>query len=195
MNLETLRGLVIELRDREGMTFQNIADTIEEKYGVVRTRQSIQGMYKRAKKDIERSKSIDSTEEYLFIGDVINLEALGYFSTEIRDELKLVYSDVKYNRIRDIVRDNQNEIEEIRKGITERVRELIPYYNFYRELESQIVYKEWGVKDRALRRYVKDAYKDRIVSKVRDELRKLEGFIDDGVEVTQLKEELKKVQY
>lgn len=195
MNTETLKSLIVELRDKEGLTYQAIADLLSSQYGEVRSRQSIHSMYKSAKKEIEDSKSIDSTEEYIFNGDVLNLAAFGYFNTEIKEELENIHDNVTYYRIGVVVKNNKDAIDFIRSGIIDRIKEVLPETHYYRELENYLIYKQWPIKERVIKKYVKDVFKDRIVDLAREEIRKLEGFIDDGGEIAQLKAELKKVNY
>lgn len=192
MNMETLKPLIVEMREKEGMTFQAIADHISEEYGVVRTRQGIQSIYKRAVKEMNDPLKKD---EYLFEADVKNLYALGYFITEIEVELAGVYPNAVYNRIRKVVNDAALEIGTIQEGILGQVKVLMSHSHFYKELEGQIKYKEWEIQDRALRKYIRNAFRDRIVSKVQEELRNLEGFMGDSSEVSLLRSELKEVEF
>lgn len=85
LDRDTVRNLIVDLRDRRGMSFGSIRDTMKNEYGYEASRQAICGIYKRAKAAMEKRPEIEKAQYNCGVL-VANLLARGYTTSDLEKE-------------------------------------------------------------------------------------------------------------
>jgi hypothetical protein len=115
---EAIKGVVVSLRE-EGKTFTEIRDILEDDYNVVRTRQAVYALYKRA---IESEYKTNEKLELTL--DIVKLSAFGYKATEIVSILNNNGTNVSYNQVYSVIKENNTtRIKEITNSICTSIDE------------------------------------------------------------------------
>ena len=87
LDRKTIRTLIVDLREGENMSFEDIRDTMEELYGYKASRQAVCGIYNRAKEAMKRKPQKDLAKQTLGV-NVANLLARGYTMTTLEKDPK-----------------------------------------------------------------------------------------------------------
>lgn len=130
-----MKDLIVEKRDKEGLTFEQIADYFKEEYDLGISRQAIHGLYTRHKMG-KRGVKVE-TEKKL---DIINLCCLGYTNNKISEKV-----DVSNYKVASVISENSEEIEEIRNSLIQKVVEKIEEGDNYLSLKGAVEYKGVGI--------------------------------------------------
>lgn len=111
MDKRTLKSIIIELREIDDKSFQEISDILMQKYNTKMSRQAVYGMYTRA----TNNDSINHNRDIIIsTTDVIKYYMIGKDTNTIKNilannNIKLTISDIN-----NIIRDNNNYINDIR---------------------------------------------------------------------------------
>lgn len=103
MDLNTIKNIICVMRDK-GMTYQAISDKLRDDYGIVKSRQAIQGLYVRARED--RANKLSESELSLKC-DTISIYNLGYNMTQVTKILQSNYPDITYQKVLSIIKENK----------------------------------------------------------------------------------------
>lgn len=145
---QVLRDLVIELREDKGLTFQEISDELQDKYGVTRTRQAISGIYNRAK-----NSSKLSTDTQRLKSDIVNIYCLLGNATDVHEQLSKFRSDVNYRYILRVIKSEELYINSIKTTIIANIAtKLMDGVTDIKEL-SIIEYKSIPISDKVFKEY------------------------------------------
>lgn len=154
MDNDTLRALVIEYR-KQGYKFSEIADMLEKEYGIVRSKQSIHGMYTRG---INRLQGESEEQKLLDRTDVVNLHALGYNMTDIQNELNKLENDITYHTIRGIVGRELEYIGKVKEGLIFKVADLLIAGKSNEEISESLQYKGIEPTEKGMNDIIVSAY-------------------------------------
>lgn len=103
MDLNTIKNIICVMRDK-GMTYQAISDKLREDYGIIKSRQAIQGLHVRARED--RALKLSESEISLKC-DVISIYNLGYNMTQVTKIVQNLYPDITYQKVLAIIKENK----------------------------------------------------------------------------------------
>ena len=140
MDKRTIKSLIIELKE-ENKSFQEISDILAREYGVKMSRQAVCGMYKRATSDdaINNNRNI-----ILATTDIVNYSALGMPESIIKETLNNRGIDVSLNKVKSILKDNSNYLDEIYNELLKRMSWYIEHGYDLEDIKSKLQFK--GVK-------------------------------------------------
>ena len=149
MDRETLRELIVDYREK-GYTFSKIAEILREQYGIVKDRQSIHGIYKRA------VKSNDEKKELLV--NIVNLYVLGYNRAEIRNILLGMDIKTSYYTIRNILEEYTEYIREVQLRYIYSIVTSISDGKSLKEIKGSITYKGIPITEKSFKNLLTEAY-------------------------------------
>lgn len=149
MDRETLRELIVDYREK-GYTFSKIAEILREQYGIVKDRQSIHGIYKRA------VKSNDEKKELLV--NIVNLYVLGYNRAEIRNILLGMDIKTSYYTIRNILEEYTEYIREVQLRYIYSIVTSISDGKSLKEIKGSITYKGIPITEKSFKKLLTEAY-------------------------------------
>jgi arginine/lysine/ornithine decarboxylase len=136
---------IIEKRDRENMTFEEIAEYLYNQYGIQKTRQSVHGLYTRNRKIDEDSQVADGIRV-----DVLNLYVMGYTINKISSLV-----GISNYKIKTLLENEKAEIERVRNYKVQLVIKPLANENTNIETLKQILkYKCWDITLSGLREIV-----------------------------------------
>lgn len=159
MDMQTLKSIIIELRN-QGMTFQEIADTLKQNYGIVKTRQAISGLYNRAK----IAATYDEQTQKL-VRDIVNTYCLVDNATQVAEELHNMGQDIPYRKVLDIINKETEYINSVRDTIVATMEARLPDIKDIRELMG-IQYKNVTISTKRFNEYFEEACKHHIKSSI-----------------------------
>ena len=139
MDKQTLKCIIVRLKDEENLSFNEIALRLDKQYDIKMTRQAVYGMYKRAHKLIYHNKEL-----VLISNDVNNLYALGINKQDIYNIVNNPDKVVSLSEIDKILSENEAQQKEIRESQISKVRTLIMNNSSMDVIQSSIEFK--GVK-------------------------------------------------
>lgn len=175
MDRKTLRAFVIDSRNK-GMTFENMAEALRNEYGIVRNRQSLHGIYKRAITNKEREAS---SEKISMIADVVNIYALGYNMAETRNIACNIGHDVSYYNVRDIISKEQEYIESVKNTMVFKTVRLILEGKSSESMVEELTYKGIKPTENGLKSILIDSYSMIVLSAATNELVKAYRDVED----------------
>ena len=158
MDNTTLKALVVKYKET-GMTYQEIADTLKQEYGIERSRQALQGMYQRALKGNESSKK---KEEVTIIADTINLYCLGYNMTEVQSMLAELEYNVSYTFVCQTVKNNKDYIKDVTDSLIKKVESYLDKAKHMIDMYKVIEYNGVVPTNKKMKWLVAEAYKLKI---------------------------------
>ena len=178
MDNKTLRALVVKFRDT-GMTYQEISDKLYADYNIKRSRQTLQGMYTRAMRDLT---STDKKERVLARTDIVNVYSLGYNMTEVTEIVNETFGyNLTYNEVVTTIKESQDYIEEVRTALAHKVEEQLDKCKYIYDLEEYISYNKIKPREKQLKLYVAEAYKIRLSKEFMSTLKSMKSFTDDKI--------------
>ena len=153
MNKKTLKAMIIELKD-SGMTYTELSRYLKDKYDIDMSRQSICGMYKRATSDKYFEQNLDVA---LHTDDIINYNIIGYSASEIKQILQEKNVKISLSNINDILNDNTNEIEKIKKSKIKKVEAILNNDGNTKEIIKELEFKHVKPKVSSVDMFITDA--------------------------------------
>lgn len=187
MDNKTLKAFIVKSKD-EGLTYQEIADKLEEEYKIVRSRQALQGMYQRAVRDKDTTLQ---KERFVASADIVNVYCLGYNKTEVTDIVNKLGFNLSYNDVVSTIREQEDYIKNVEESIIAKVEREMSTCHFINELSPRITYKGILPTDKQLKRYVAEAYKDILSREFAERLMNIYEFTDDKSVPKKVEEELR----
>lgn len=167
MDMTTLKTIIIELKD-SGMTFQQVSDTLNEQYGVYRTRQAISGLYKRAKESMKEDES-----HQRIVCDIVNLYCILDNATQVTNELQRLGINVSYRQILNVVNKETKYIESVKQTIVANLEALICSLTDIRDALKLVEYKGVKVSKKKFDEYFELACKHYIRQEILNDLSKM----------------------
>lgn len=153
IDMQTLKVIITEMRNDEGLTFQEISNRLQSDYGVKKTRQAIGGLYNRMVK-----AKLDNDRTIRTINDIVNIACIVDTATQVLEEVQKLGRDVTYRYVLDTIQSSSEQIERIEGSIVENIRRQIQSGTTIDELESQLAYKGVKISRRKLDKYCEMAY-------------------------------------
>ena len=98
VDTRTIKNLVVNMRD-SGMTYQAISEQLDKGYGIKRTRQALNRMYKRAKET-----ELATNNGKLLACDIINIYCLVGSAQATVDEMQHLGINVTYSNVLSIIK-------------------------------------------------------------------------------------------
>lgn len=142
MDKNTLRSLVIELR-KENKTFEEISGILEKAYNVKKSRQTLNGIYRRAMAKIE--EQCTDVVTFVIESDIENYRCLGICYEAIS---QLIFENhgvqLTTNKISDIVKGHTENIGAIEREQINKVKNCIERNESVDVISVMLMYK--GVK-------------------------------------------------
>lgn len=176
MDKRTLKSIIIELREINDKSFQEISDILMQKYNTKMSRQAVYGMYTRA----TTSDSINHNRDIvLATTDVIKYYMIGKDTATIKNilannNIKLTVSDIN-----NIIRDNNNYINDIRFDQIKITKASIINGDDLETLVYQLSYKNEKPTKRAINNLIKVATKTLINDRASDILARVYSISED----------------
>lgn len=190
MDNETLKSLILQYRD-SGMTYQEISDKLVSEYGIMKSRQAIQGLYKRT---VQSLKSDSDKIKRLREADVVNLYCLGYNMSEVQRLMEDLGYDISYSEVNRIIKRYKKEddyIKEVEDSIVSRIRDIADKVSSIDDIINNVNYKGVPIKKEKVLEYLVEAYKNKIIDKIREDLIKIYEFTDSKEAVKKIIDDLK----
>lgn len=190
MDNETLKSLILQYRD-SGMTYQEISDKLVSEYGIMKSRQAIQGLYKRT---VQSLKSDSDKIKRLREADVVNLYCLGYNMSEVQRLMEDLGYDISYSEVNRIIKRYKKEddyIKEVEDSIVSRIRDIADKVSSIDDIINNVNYKGVPIKKEKVLEYLVEAYKNKITDKIREDLIKIYEFTDSKEAVKKIIDDLK----
>lgn len=190
MDNETLKSLILQYRD-SGMTYQEISDKLVSEYGIMKSRQAIQGLYKRT---VQNLKSNSDKIKRLREADVVNLYCLGYNMSEVQRLMEDLGYDISYSEVNRIIKRYKKEdgyIKEVEDSIVSRIRDIADKVSSIDDIINNVNYKGVPIKKEKVLEYLVEAYKNKIIDKIREDLIKIYEFTDSKEAVKKIIDDLK----
>lgn len=183
MDNRTLKAYIFELKDVEGLSYQAIADRLAEDYGIVRSKQAIQGLYTRT---IKRAQTNSCKPSVLAVSDIVNIHALGYSGAETLVLVNSMGYGVTYDNVLDIIRDEAEYIKSVEEANIKKVREALEVAEDGLGLNYILVYKGITAKEKKLKKFIVKAYDQIIIEKNKEILTRAIQIVDDRSVIRQI---------
>lgn len=185
MDNKTLKAFIIEQKEQYNLSYREIADKLEKEYGIVRSRQSLQGMYKRG---VESKNTVEQKERFIASADIVNVYCLGYSMVEVKDIVNGFGFELTYNDVVVTIKEQSKYIQDVEKTKVSKIRETLGDCNYITDLKHILAYKEVLPTDKILKRYVAEAYRDIILDNIYDKFNEVYDFTDDRKTVKKVEE-------
>ncbi len=180
MDKTTLKSIIVTLRDEDidnPKSFAAIAKILKDDYGIEKDRQSIYGIYTRAKKDEEEEIKKYNIQA---VADVVNLLALGYNKSETRNIASSIGEGVSYYSVREIADNEENYIKSVQEEQVRRISIALSKKTDIDKAKSELSYKGIWIKDKRWEDLIAEAYYRYIENMMQIELAVL--YKDYGLE-------------
>lgn len=176
MDKNIIRQMIVNYRDEDGLTFQAISDVLNEKYGIKKDRQSVYGIYKRAKDKGTKDNDMKYNPE--MVVDIINLNIRGYNKTRTLKILRNTYKDIRYSTVTNVLNEREY-VESIKSRVIFNIIDSIKNGVSDKDLENSLKYKDNEVLENGFNDLVSSAYAMLIMSKIKGELVQAYNFRSD----------------
>ena len=137
MDINTIKMLIVNLRN-QGMTFQAIADKLQDEYGITRTRQSVAGLYARAVEQDPETLNIDKMKLIL---DILSVYSLGYNLTKTTEILNSIGVDVTYQKVNNLIKSNVDQLRSVNTTMLATLNTALKETNDPNELKDRLAYR------------------------------------------------------
>lgn len=152
MDMTTLKSLIIELKDNSGLTYQEISDELRDKYGVIRTRQAVGSLYKRAKEAYDNSESFQP-----IVCDIINTYCICDTAVQTHDYLNKLGVSISYQQVLDIVNRETNYINSVKNTLIANIESMMYNAEDARDIRRVIEYKGIPISTKRFNEYMEAA--------------------------------------
>lgn len=161
LDLQTLKTMIVELRDKNGLSFQEISDTLKSEYDIDKSRQAISGLYNRVKK-----QDRDNIERQKLVMDTVNLYCILDSATSVCNELARAGIDITYRQVLSILKDNEGYIDKVHKSIVETIETQIDKIDDITPLVRSLDYKGVQISEKRFSEYLEEACKFNIKNSI-----------------------------
>lgn len=143
MDNETLKSLIVQYRDNDKLSFNAIAEKLKNEHGIIRSRQSINGLYSRAKE-----KEGDDSLEVSILNKthIVNLFCLGYKMAEIKCILNSETNYIYYQKVLTVVKNEQKYIDSVNESLLEKAIAGIQNRDTLEKIAKNLAYNEFPIK-------------------------------------------------
>lgn len=151
---ESVRDVIVDLRDNGKHTFSEIESILKERYGIVKTRQAVYGIYTRYK------GSVNSTESHIrLVCDVIGVYSLGYSAEKTRQLLSESGVALSYGKVSEIIAENKEYANNVNKSMLAAMVNLFTSENDPSVIRNKLAYKDIEITDKKFNILLTEAYK------------------------------------
>lgn len=182
MDNKTLKALVIKYKD-SGLTYQQIADSLYDEYGLSRSRQALQGMYQRA---VKNNQSEECKERIVATADIVNVYCLGYSMSDVKTIVNKLGYKLSYNDVVVTIRSQKDYRKKVKESIVRRVVETLKDAIDMESVRDSLKYKEIIPTEKQLKLYIADAYKEMMYVEMSKILARAYQFTDDKTVVRKI---------
>ena len=189
MDNRTIRTLIVELRDNsdEPKSFSQISKILLDKYEVHKDRQSVCGIYNRAKKNEE--VEVQKYDSGCTV-DVINLTVMGYNMTEITTLASKFGHTLSYFNVRDLLSREEAYLKTAQQELIYKIAKMLSEKTELETIKKKLVYKDTTIKEKKWVEALAAAYYFQITNIVLEELARI--YKEVGAETT--KEVIKHIE-
>lgn len=152
LDLQTLKTLIVELRDVENISFQEISRRLKDEYGIDKSRQAISGLYNRFKRQAE----VNDQNQRL-VTDTVNLYCIMESATNVYDKLVEVGINITYRQVLNILKDNEDYVNSVRQTIVANLESKIDSATDIKDLLVGLDYKGIPISKKRFNEYLESA--------------------------------------
>lgn len=167
VDTRTIKNLVVNMRD-SGMTYQAISEQLDKGYGIKRTRQALNRMYKRAKET-----ELATNNGKLLACDIANIYCLVGSAQATVDEMQHLGINVAYSNVLSIIKSEDKYIKSIEKSILDKVIAAISSEYSRDKIRELLSYKGVLISNKRLDSYIVEAYTIKISKLIESECSKI----------------------
>lgn len=167
VDTRAIKNLVVNMRD-SGMTYQAISEQLDKGYGIKRTRQALNRMYKRAKET-----ELATNNGKLLACDIINIYCLVGSAQATVDEMQHLGINVAYSNVLSIIKSEDKYIKSIEKSILDKIIAAIDSGYSRDKIKELLSYKGVLISNKRLDSYIVEAYTIKISKLIESECSKI----------------------
>ena len=167
VDTRAIKNLVVNMRD-SGMTYQAISEQLDKGYGIKRTRQALNRMYKRAKET-----ELATNNGKLLACDIINIYCLVGSAQATVDEMQHLGINVAYSNVLSIIKSEDRYIKSIEKSILDKIIAAIDSGYSRDKIKELLSYKGVLISNKRLDSYIVEAYTIKISKLIESECSKI----------------------
>lgn len=167
VDTRAIKNLVVNMRD-SGMTYQAISEQLDKGYGIKRTRQALNRMYKRAKET-----ELANNNGKLLACDIANIYCLVGSAQATVDEMQHLGINVAYSNVLSIIKSEDKYIKSIEKSILDKVIAAISSEYSRDKIRELLSYKGVLISNKRLDSYIVEAYTIKISKLIESECSKI----------------------
>lgn len=167
VDTRAIKNLVVNMRD-SGMTYQAISEQLDKGYGIKRTRQALNRMYKRAKET-----ELATNNGKLLACDIINIYCLVGSAQATVDEMQHLSINVAYSNVLSIIKSEDKYIKSIEKSILDKIIAAIDSGYSRDKIKELLSYKGVLISNKRLDSYIVEAYTIKISKLIESECSKI----------------------
>lgn len=167
VDTRAIKNLVVNMRD-SGMTYQAISEQLDKGYGIKRTRQALNRMYKRAKET-----ELATNKGKLLACDIANIYCLVGSAQATVDEMQHLGINVAYSNVLSIIKSEDKYIKSIEKSILDKVIAAISSEYSRDKIRELLSYKGVLISNKRLDSYIVEAYTIKISKLIESECSKI----------------------
>ena len=167
VDTRAIKNLVVNMRD-SGMTYQAISEQLDKGYGIKRTRQALNRMYKRAKET-----ELATNNGKLLACDIANIYCLVGSAQATVDEMQHLGINVAYSNVLSIIKSEDKYIKSIEKSILDKVIAAISSEYSRDKIRELLSYKGVLISNKRLDSYIVEAYTIKISKLIESECSKI----------------------
>lgn len=147
----TLKSLIIELKD-SGLSYQEISNILENQYGVVKSRQAISGLYKRATETLKTDK-----ESQIRVCDIVNLYCICDSATQVYNELQRLGINITYRQILNVINKETKYIESVKRTIIANLESQLDSLSDIKDAIKSVEYRGVQISKKKFDEYFEQA--------------------------------------
>ena len=167
VDTRAIKNLVVNMRD-SGMTYLAISEQLDKGYGIKRTRQALNRMYKRAKET-----ELATNNGKLLACDIINIYCLVGSAQATVDEMQHLGINVAYSNVLSIIKSEDKYIKSIEKSILDKIIAAIDSGYSRDKIKELLSYKGVLISNKRLDSYIVEAYTIKISKLIESECSKI----------------------
>lgn len=167
VDTRAIKNLVVNMRD-SGMTYQAISEQLDKGYGIKRTRQALNRMYKRAKET-----ELATNNGKLLACDIVNIYCLVGSAQATVDEMQHLGINVAYSNVLSIIKSEDKYIKSIEKSILDKIIAAIDSGYSRDKIKELLSYKGVLISNKRLDSYIVEAYTIKISKLIESECSKI----------------------
>ncbi len=148
IDIQTLKSHILELRDVEGLSFQEISDKLATEYGIYKTRQAVGGLYHRTKDAVKGAE-----DKQRLISDVVNIYCIADSAIQVCDEINKLGIEISYRKVLNIIQENDKYVQSVKRTIVANIESQLDTLTDIRGLKLRFNYKGVKICDKRFNEY------------------------------------------